>query len=361
MVTAQSGGGGATRSLNNLKSVSINLPKFPVPRLVLENDGTELEPAISFSSSPDTGIFLRASEDLAFVSEGTEGLRVSHVPDARNCLVVIPSVLGSGPIIAVDGEDTDISINLLPKNAGRINVLSDMNISGTLGLGTLIPPNPSAILELNSTTKGFLLPRMTSTERLAISSPATGLQVYDITEDRIFLFDGIAWRATSGVFTTTKSIDAGRAGFSGSADADTTVINNKSLVVTFVSNQLRSAYFTEDLPASYVDGSDIEVTFIWSPDDASAGDVVWGAELTMVTPDSGDTLDGPSTIITIVETAPGVAFEAKSSATIVFDGTGITKEDFINLRIFRDGSDGLDTYSKLAHISVVALKFQLSG
>ena len=37
---------------------------------------------------------------------------------------------------------------------------------------------PSAILSANSTTKGFLPPRMTKTQRDAISSPATGLVIY---------------------------------------------------------------------------------------------------------------------------------------------------------------------------------------
>lgn len=38
--------------------------------------------------------------------------------------------------------------------------------------------NASAALDVNSTTQGFLPPRMTQTQRLAISSPATGLMVY---------------------------------------------------------------------------------------------------------------------------------------------------------------------------------------
>lgn len=46
-----------------------------------------------------------------------------------------------------------------------------------VGIGTTTP-NASSILELNTTTKGFLPPRMLSTERAGIGSPATGLLVY---------------------------------------------------------------------------------------------------------------------------------------------------------------------------------------
>ncbi|MEI7982331.1 MAG: hypothetical protein WCI71_11810, partial [Bacteroidota bacterium] len=39
-------------------------------------------------------------------------------------------------------------------------------------------PNASAMLDVSSTAKGFLAPRMTATQRAAITSPATGLMVY---------------------------------------------------------------------------------------------------------------------------------------------------------------------------------------
>ena len=47
----------------------------------------------------------------------------------------------------------------------------------SVGVGTTAP-NASAQLDINSTTKGFLPPRMTAIQRLAISSPAEGLLVY---------------------------------------------------------------------------------------------------------------------------------------------------------------------------------------
>ena len=49
-----------------------------------------------------------------------------------------------------------------------------------LGVGT-ITPDGSSILDLASTTKGLLAPRMTSVARNAIALPATGLLVFDIT------------------------------------------------------------------------------------------------------------------------------------------------------------------------------------
>ena len=45
------------------------------------------------------------------------------------------------------------------------------------GIGTTTP-DASAKLDITSTTKGLLVPRMTSTQKAAISSPANGLLVY---------------------------------------------------------------------------------------------------------------------------------------------------------------------------------------
>jgi hypothetical protein len=40
-------------------------------------------------------------------------------------------------------------------------------------------PHPSAILEVKSTNKGMLIPRMTTSQRMGINNPAVGLLVYD--------------------------------------------------------------------------------------------------------------------------------------------------------------------------------------
>ncbi|ALR30807.1 hypothetical protein ATE47_09835 [Chryseobacterium sp. IHB B 17019] len=51
---------------------------------------------------------------------------------------------------------------------------------GRLGVGTIAPDSSSSV-EVNTTSKGFLPPRMTNTQRDAIALPATGLMIYSIT------------------------------------------------------------------------------------------------------------------------------------------------------------------------------------
>ena len=57
------------------------------------------------------------------------------------------------------------------------------------------PAHPSAALDVNSTTKGLLVPRMTAAQRALLNSPATGLLVYQ-TDDAtgFYFFDGTIWK-----------------------------------------------------------------------------------------------------------------------------------------------------------------------
>ena len=54
-------------------------------------------------------------------------------------------------------------------------------------------PDASSMLEITSTTKGFLMPRMTTAERTAIATPANGLQVYDTTTNTQWFYNGTVW------------------------------------------------------------------------------------------------------------------------------------------------------------------------
>lgn len=56
-------------------------------------------------------------------------------------------------------------------------------------------PHPSASLELQSTNKGFLLNRLTTSQRDSIQNPALSLMIFNTTNDRYEYFDGITWIA----------------------------------------------------------------------------------------------------------------------------------------------------------------------
>ena len=71
-------------------------------------------------------------------------------------------------------------------------LLVSSGVYGQRGIGTNTP-DTSAILELASTSKGFLPPRMSTTERDGISTPPTGLVIYNTTAACLQWFNGALW------------------------------------------------------------------------------------------------------------------------------------------------------------------------
>ncbi len=65
-------------------------------------------------------------------------------------------------------------------------------------------PATSSILELESDSKGFLIPWMTSAQMLAISNPAEGLMVYCTENASISYYNGTRWMSGDGSFATIE-------------------------------------------------------------------------------------------------------------------------------------------------------------
>jgi len=55
-------------------------------------------------------------------------------------------------------------------------------------------PDSSAILDVSSSTKGLLIPRMTAGQKMAIATPATGLLIYQTDGDTgFYYYSGTNW------------------------------------------------------------------------------------------------------------------------------------------------------------------------
>ncbi len=78
-----------------------------------------------------------------------------------------------------------------------------LTVNGVSAFGKNTACDGSAIVEVSGTTGGFLPPRMTTTQRNAISSPAKGLITYDTSKDSLFLYRG-SWSALGGAGASTN-------------------------------------------------------------------------------------------------------------------------------------------------------------
>jgi len=74
---------------------------------------------------------------------------------------------------------------------------AEESFSQNVGINTNTP-DESALLELNSSESGFLPPRLTQAQRDAITSPATGLIIYNLSENCINYYDGVLWLSLCG-------------------------------------------------------------------------------------------------------------------------------------------------------------------
>lgn len=87
-------------------------------------------------------------------------------------------------IFAPGNSGSTLGIAIRPSNIGGVKIG---------GNNSTITHVNSAILNVESTTKGFLPPRMTSAQKIAIVSPAEGLMVYDTDLKRPCFHDGTNW------------------------------------------------------------------------------------------------------------------------------------------------------------------------
>ena len=131
----------------------------------------------------------------------------------------------NGEVSVGDGTDyTPDGTNDRVFNVGDdgADLLTIGKLYGNIGIRNATP-NSSAVLDISSTTRGLLTPRMTEVERDAIGTPATGLLVYNTDTDTFDYYDGVSWNTVGagagsgitslgGLTNTTQTLATGTSG-----------------------------------------------------------------------------------------------------------------------------------------------------
>ena len=98
-----------------------------------------------------------------------------------------------GPHMLVNRSDGDIAFGSVFAPGYKLSV-NGSALFTQAGINTdNSTPNASAILDVKSTTKGLLPPRMNTTQRDAIASPAAGLTIYNTTTNGNETYNGSSW------------------------------------------------------------------------------------------------------------------------------------------------------------------------
>lgn len=206
------------------------------------------------------------------------------------------------------------------------------NVTKSLGIGTS-SPEASAVLDLSSTTKGFLIPRMTTTQRDAISSPATGLTIYNTTTSVMNTYNGSAWTsggsgAVSSVFGRTGAVVAQ------SGDYDTSEVPENI-----------NLYFTDERAVSALTGQDIS---LFVNDAGYLTSAVQGSiEANQVAIGNGPDSIGGSDDLTF----DGTTFQVASGKIIKGQYSNLAESAYINpdgSAVFADGNTVIDNAGKIS-------------
>ena len=129
---------------------------------------------------------------------------------ASNTLHLAPADADNAGIVSTAtqtfaGEKTfnsDLTVNgkITSSNTDR------STFAGKLTVGTNSDTTSSAVLEASSTTQGFLPPRLTTTQRDAITTPVAGLTIWNATNTQLEVYDGSYWKNMVGLLVSPLNV-----------------------------------------------------------------------------------------------------------------------------------------------------------
>lgn len=147
--------------------------------------GDNVTTAYGFFSKDNYGLFYDSINDLIGMS--ANGTVAQDWGPGTSHMGVKLGLIDDG-LFFNDATGTTIKRDA---GTGNVNLTGTFDVSVAEGIGTTAP-NAVSVLDMVSTTKGLLPPRMTTAQRTAIT-PVEGLIVYDLTIHGLFVYDGTTW------------------------------------------------------------------------------------------------------------------------------------------------------------------------
>jgi hypothetical protein len=112
---------------------------------------------------------------------------------------------------------TELAPVVVGSSLTSVGVLTSATVNGKTTVGSSTASAPSAVLEVNSTSQGFLPPRLTFSQRQAMNNPSQGLVIYCSncgTNGELQVYNGVAWKNMVGG-PSAGGLEPGQAAFGG--------------------------------------------------------------------------------------------------------------------------------------------------
>jgi hypothetical protein len=162
-------------------NIGISLFKGGTSKLKFHADFTSENVGIGGSSTPVSNVHMNNTDGTSMDLKLTNNTTGHTATDGLE-------ILTTGNAAAVINRE-NADLNLGTNNITRVKIQSN----GNVGINSSAVPS-SALLEVKSTTQGFLPPVMTEAQLLAIASPVAGLTVYNSTAECLFSYTGTIWK-----------------------------------------------------------------------------------------------------------------------------------------------------------------------
>jgi hypothetical protein len=162
-------------------NIGISLFKGGTSKLKFHADFTSENVGIGGSSTPVSNVHMNNTDGTSMDLKLTNNTTGHTAADGLE-------ILTTGNAAAVINRE-NADLNLGTNNITRVKIQSN----GNVGINSSAVPS-SALLEVKSTTQGFLPPVMTEAQLLAIASPVAGLTVYNSTAECLFSYTGTIWK-----------------------------------------------------------------------------------------------------------------------------------------------------------------------
>lgn len=281
--------------------------------------GITLSSSFIYNNGALTGYFLRSANNSGF----GEWKPISAY--------AVTDVTGTANQVLVDGTSGSPEVGSITLSLPQDIATSSAVQFGSLGIGSTVPT--SAIVAITSTTSGFLLPRMTTTQRNLISTPATGLQIYNTTTNDIEYYNGISWVGTvsSGVTSATGTANQVLInGTSGSAQTGALTFTLPQSIATSSVVQ----FGTLGLGASIVTSSILSLTSTTA-----------GFLLPRMTTTQRDAIATPATGLQVYNTTTNDVEYYNGSSWVGASGSGVTSITGTTNQVIASSSTGSVTLS----------------